>query len=90
MSFLSQYPVAKSRNRKVCPLCGTFIEAGEPKVVRNGGDGGDFWTMHMHVECEAYESETNAVDPDWYDDFYERAFKQSEAIEYVRSKEVKS
>ena len=78
--------MAKCRKRKVCPLCGTLIEAGEPKVVRNGTDGGDFWAMHMHVECEAYESETNVVDADWYDEFCERAFERSEAIEYVKRK----
>lgn len=86
MSFLSQRNVASSKKRKVCPLCGTLIEIGSPKVVRNGTDGGDFLSMHMHPECEAYEHAPGAVDPCWYDDFYERAFERSEAIEFVKAK----
>ena len=85
MSFLSQRNVASSKKRKVCPLCGTLIEIGSPKVVRNGVDGSDFWTMHMHPECEAYESRAT-VDDGWYEDCYEPAFERSEAIEFVKAK----
>jgi hypothetical protein len=79
MSFLSQYNIAKCRKRKRCALCHEMIEAGEPKVVRNGTDGGDFWTMHMHPECEAYES-PKTVDADWYDGGFDPAFSRAEAI----------
>ena len=80
MSFLSQNTVARSRKRKFCALCGEKIAVGESKVVRNGTDGGDFWTMHMHPECEAYES-SKTVDADWYDDNCgEPAFERSDAI----------
>ena len=85
MSFLSQRNVASSKKRKVCPLCGTLIEIGSPKVVRNGVDGSDFWTMHMHPECEEYESK-ETVDDGWYEDCYEPAFERSEAIEFVKAK----
>jgi hypothetical protein len=84
MSF-PQRNVASSKKRKVCPLCGTLIEIGSPKVVRNGVDGSDFWTMHMHPECEAYESRAT-VDDGWYEDCYEPAFERSEAIEFVKAK----
>lgn len=85
MSFLSQYTVAKCRKRKRCDLCHDLIEVGEPKVVRNGTDGGDLWTMNMHPECEAYES-CDTVDDSWYEDCFDPAFDRSVAIEYVKRK----
>jgi len=83
MSFLSQRSVARSRKRKRCALCHERIEVGDPKVVRNGTDGGDFWTMHMHPECEDYESPAT-VDCDWYECGFEPAFFRAEAIEAIR------
>jgi hypothetical protein len=86
MSFLSQYTVAKCRKRKRCALCHDLIKVGDSKVVRNGTDGGDFWTMHMHPECEAYETVSGTVDPDWYEDCFDPAFDRSVAIEYAKRK----
>ena len=83
MSFLSQNTVARTRKRKWCALCHETINAGESKVVRNGTDGGDFWTMHMHPECEAYES-SKTVDAEWYDDCSEPAFDRADAIQKAK------
>lgn len=79
MSTLRQWNVARSRKRKWCSLCHEMIEAGDAKVCRSGTNGGDFWTMHMHPECEAYESR-ETVDADWYEDGFDPAFSRQDAI----------
>jgi hypothetical protein len=89
MSFLSQNTSARTRVRKWCALCGEVINVGESKVVRNGTDGGDFWTMHMHIECEAYESQ-ETVDDEWYYDCSEPAFERADAVAaFEKAKEAK-
>ncbi len=60
-----------------------MIEVGQLKDVRSGVDCGDFWTMHMHPECHAYERKPGVVDFEWYEGGWEAAFDRKDAIAFV-------
>lgn len=79
-TYLSHKNGVKSKKRKLCCLCGEWIEIGEIKDTRTGVDGGDMWTMHMHPECHTYEQIPGVVHKDWYDDVSEPAFDRKDAI----------
>lgn len=65
--------IARKQHR--CVLCGEPILVGDKYDQRNGvGDDG-FWSVRMHPECHAYES-NDTVDPDWYEDVSEPAFER--------------
>jgi hypothetical protein len=54
----------KAAKRRSCWYCGESIEIGETHGYRTGVDGGDFWTMRFHPECDAYACE-NWDAEDW-------------------------
>lgn len=78
-TVLSTRDGTKARKPHRCCLCGDRINVGDIQDTRTGVDCGDIWTMHMHPECHAYES-NDTVDPDWYEDVSEPAFERSYAI----------
>lgn len=80
MSFVSSKNNVRAKVRKWCCLCGEAINIGDMKDVRSGTSGGDFFTMHMHPECHAYESRAGVMDQDWYEDISEPAFDRADAI----------
>jgi hypothetical protein len=86
---LSSKNGVKARKRKWCAFCGEAINPGDLKDVRNGVDGSDFWTMHMHPECHDYEKQPGVVDDEWYEGSYEIAFTRAEAIEFANKKKLK-
>lgn len=42
-----------ARKRHQCIYCLTAISPGERYCRRVGVDGGDFWSMEFHPECDA-------------------------------------
>lgn len=62
---LSDQPKRVARKAHQCFYCGNRIEIGEVHGYRTGVDGGDFWTMRYHPECEAF-----AVAQKWGQDEY--------------------
>ena len=74
----------KARKPHSCALCGEQIEVGQLYDRRSGVSNGDMWTMHMHVECHAYEvGPANPVDPDWYEDVSDPAFRRADALAHL-------
>jgi hypothetical protein len=53
---------AKKKHR--CWYCNKSIHPGERYLYRAGVSDGDFWTMHMHQECDAHAHATWDRD-DW-------------------------
>ena len=54
---LSDHPSRKARKRYQCYYCGQRIEIGEIHGYRTGIEGGDFWQMRHHPECDAWAGE---------------------------------
>ncbi len=80
---LSSQQGVKARKPHHCALCGERIEVGALYDRRSGVSSGDMWTMHMHVECHAFEiSPVKPVDEDWYEDVSDPAFSRAEALAY--------
>lgn len=79
---LSEKNGVRARKKKQCALCHEPILPGELKDIRSGVNGSDFWTMHMHPECHAFESVPGAVCSDWYDEPDYPAFERANAIAY--------
>ena len=52
-TMLSDQPERTARKPHRCFYCGQRIEVGEVHGYRTGVDGGDFWAMRYHPECEA-------------------------------------
>lgn len=78
---LSSKNGVKARKRYRCCLCGEGIDVGEIHDTRTGVvDGDGFWTMRIHTECHAYEQKPGVVDPSWYEDIMEPAFKRQHAL----------
>jgi hypothetical protein len=48
----SEERVAEKPHR--CWYCDQLIAKGERHGYRTGVDGGDFWSMRMHLECDAW------------------------------------
>lgn len=56
-TVLSNTPSRVARKRYRCWYCAQSIEKGEKHTHRTGVDGGDFWTMRAHPECDDYAAE---------------------------------
>jgi hypothetical protein len=53
---LSDHPKRVARKQYRCFYCGQRIAISELHGYRTGVDGGDFWTMRHHPECDDYAS----------------------------------
>ena len=53
MSEVLSSSTHKSRKMRPCFLCGKQIETGAVYVRSSGVNYGTFWSMAMHVACEA-------------------------------------
>ena len=59
--FRAKTRVAHKRHQ--CYFCGERIEKGERHHYRTGADGGDFWSIRAHLECDE-------ATRDWDEDDY--------------------
>lgn len=75
-TMLSEKNGVRTRKANRCCLCGEGINVGDLKDVRSGVCSDGFWTMQMHHECHVHEMIKGNVDPYWYDDISEPAFKR--------------
>jgi hypothetical protein len=62
MSEVLSTSTPKARKRHQCYLCAKPIEAGSTYVRSSGVFDGNFWTMAMHVACEAQTKGWDATD----------------------------
>jgi hypothetical protein len=77
---LSSKNGTKARKPHHCCLCGERISIGDTQDIRTGVGPDGMWTMHMHPECHAYEQKPGIVDPDWYENVSDPAFKRADAL----------
>ena len=62
MSEVLSSSTPKARKRHQCYLCAKPIEAGSTYVRSSGVYDGNFWTMAMHVACEAHTKDWDETD----------------------------
>lgn len=84
-AILSSKDGVKAKKRHQCCFCFEMIEVGEVYNYRAGAEGGDFWTMHMHPECDALADATFTRD-DYYD-LSDKSFDRPKPIESSRQAE---